>query len=54
LRSREYDRELTVGSQTTTITQRVWEIRIDQIINLDRVPDRNERPSPAEAPGFRR
>jgi single-strand DNA-binding protein len=38
LRSREYDREVTVGSQTITITQRVWEIRIDSILKLDRLP----------------
>lgn len=36
LRSREYDREISVGSQTATITQRVWEVRIDQLIKLDR------------------
>ena len=38
LRGREYDREITVGSQTTTITQRVWEVRVDQFVNLDRAP----------------
>jgi len=35
LRSREYDGEITVGTPTTTITQRVWEIRVDSIIKLD-------------------
>ena len=36
LRSREYDREITIGTQTTSIAQRVWEIRVDSIIKLDR------------------
>jgi single-strand DNA-binding protein len=36
LRSREYDREVSTGSQVATISQRVWEIRIDQVISLDR------------------
>ena len=36
LRSREYDREVTVGAEKTTITQRVWEIRVDTILKLDR------------------
>ena len=36
LRSREYDRDVTVGSQTTTVAQRVWEIRVDTILKLDR------------------
>jgi single-strand DNA-binding protein len=38
LRSREYDREITVGLQTTTISQRVWEVRIDQFVRLDHTP----------------
>jgi single-strand DNA-binding protein len=36
LRSREYDREVSVGSQTTVINQRVWEVRVDLILKLDR------------------
>jgi single-strand DNA-binding protein len=36
LRSREYDREVAVGSEKTAITQRIWEIRIDSILKLDR------------------
>ncbi len=36
LRSHEYDREITVGSQATTISQRVCEVRIDHFVNLDR------------------
>ena len=36
LRSREYDREVAVGAKKTTITQRVWEIRVDTILKLDR------------------
>ena len=35
LRSREYDREITVGAGRTTVTQRVWEIRVDTILKLD-------------------
>jgi single-strand DNA-binding protein len=35
LRSHEYQRELTVGTQKTTISQRVWEIRIDSVLKLD-------------------
>ena len=36
LRSREYQRELTVGTKKTTITLRVWEIRVDSVLRLDR------------------
>lgn len=36
LRSREYDRDVTIGAEKTTITQRVWEIRVDTILKLDR------------------
>ena len=48
LRSREYDREVSAGSQTATISQRVWEIRVDQIIKLDRTPknDPGDEPGP--------
>jgi single-strand DNA-binding protein len=31
LRSHEYQRELSVGTQKTTLTQRVWEIRVDSV-----------------------
>ena len=40
LRSREYQRELTVGTQKTTLPQRVWEIRVDSVLKLDRVAKR--------------
>jgi single-strand DNA-binding protein len=43
LRSREYDRDVTVGAEKTTITQRVWEIRVDTILKLDRAA-RGEEP----------
>ncbi len=48
LRSREYDREVSAGSQTATISQRVWEIRVEQIIKLDRTPkaEPSEEPAP--------
>ena len=47
LRSREYDREISAGPQTATISQRVWEIRIEQIIKLDRTPKND----PGDDPG---
>jgi single-strand DNA-binding protein len=40
LRSREYERELAVGMQKTTLTQRVWEIRVDSLLKLDRAAKR--------------
>ena len=40
LRSREYQRELAVGTQKTTLTQRVWEIRVDSVLKLDRAAKR--------------
>ena len=40
LRSREYQRELTVGTQKTSIAQRVWEVRVDSVLKLDRAAKR--------------
>jgi single-strand DNA-binding protein len=40
LRSHEYQRELAVGTQKTTIPQRVWEIRVDSVLRLDRAAKR--------------
>ena len=40
LRSHEYQRELAVGTQKTSITQRVWEIRVDSVLKLDRAAKR--------------
>ena len=40
LRSHEYQRELAVGTQKTTLTQRVWEIRVDTVLKLDRAAKR--------------
>ena len=40
LRSHEYQRELAVGTQKTTITQRVWEVRVDSVLKLDRAAKR--------------
>ena len=40
LRSREYQRELTVGTQKTNLTQRVWEVRVDSVLKLDRAAKR--------------
>ena len=48
LRSREYDREVTVVAEKTTITQRVWEIRVDTILKLDRAA-RGEEPAEPSA-----
>lgn len=36
LRGHEYQREVLVGSAKTSIMQRVWEIRIDTLLTLDR------------------
>jgi single-strand DNA-binding protein len=36
LRSHEYQREVALGTQTTSIPQRVWEIRVDSVLKLDR------------------
>jgi single-strand DNA-binding protein len=40
LRSHEYQRELAVGTQRTTIAQRVWEVRVDSVLKLDRAAKR--------------
>ena len=40
LRSHEYQRELAVGTQKTTIAQRVWEVRVDSVMKLDRAAKR--------------
>ena len=40
LRSREYQRELTVGTQKTILNQRVWEVRVDSVLKLDRAAKR--------------
>ena len=40
LRSHEYQRELTVGTKKTTVPQRVWEIRVDSVLKLDRAAKR--------------
>ena len=40
LRSHEYQREIAVGDQRTSIPQRVWEIRVDSVLKLDRAAKR--------------
>src|SRR5215475_5138432 len=40
LRSHEYQRDVALGTQTTSIPQRVWEIRVDSILKLDRAAKR--------------
>ena len=40
LRSHEYQRELAVGTQKTSITQRVWEIHVDSVLKLNRAAKR--------------
>jgi single-strand DNA-binding protein len=36
LRSHEYQREVVLGAEKTTVTQRAWEIRVDTLLKLDR------------------
>ena len=40
IRSHEYQREVAVGTQRTSIPQRVWEIRVDSVLKLDRAAKR--------------
>jgi single-strand DNA-binding protein len=40
LRTHEYQRELAVGTQQTTIPRRVWEIRVGSVLKLDRAVKR--------------
>jgi single-strand DNA-binding protein len=40
LRSHEYQREVVLGEQKTAIQQRVWEVRIDSVLKLDRAAKR--------------
>ena len=40
LRSHEYQRGIVVGEQKTAIQQRVWEIRVDSFLKLDRAAKR--------------
>ena len=40
LRSHEYHREIALGSQTTSLPQRLWEIRLDSVLKLDRTAKR--------------
>ena len=40
IRSHEYRREVAVGTQRTSIPQRVWEIRVDSVLKLDRAAKR--------------
>ena len=51
LRSHEYQREVALGTQTTSIPQRVWEIRVDSVLKLDRaVKDASNDNSHEEVP----
>ena len=40
LRSHEYQREIVVADQRTAISQRIWEIRVDSVLKLDRAAKR--------------
>ena len=40
LRSHEYQREVVVGDRRTAVSQRVWEIRVDSVLKLDRTAKR--------------
>jgi hypothetical protein len=46
LRSHEYEREVVVGAEKTTVTQRVWEIRVDTLLKLDRAARVEESAGP--------
>ena len=50
LRSREYQRELTVDTQKTTLNQRVWEIRVESVLKLDRAAKRASDENQEEVP----
>ena len=51
LRTHEYQREVGVGDRRTSIPQRVWEIRIDSVLKLDRAAKReSSTDSPEEVP----
>ena len=50
LRCHEYQREVAVGNQKTSIPQRVWEIRVDSILKLDRAAKRESNDSHVEVP----
>ena len=36
----KYQREIVVADQKTAISQRVWEIRVDSVLKLDRAAKR--------------
>ncbi len=41
LRSHEYQRAVVLGEQKTAIQQRVWEVRVDSVLKLDRAAKRD-------------
>ena len=43
LRSHEYQREVAIDNQRTSMLQRVWEIRVDSILKLDRAAKRESK-----------
>ena len=40
LRSHEYQRDIAIGEQKTVVQQRVWEVRVDSVLKLDRAAKR--------------
>ncbi len=51
LRSHESQRDLAVGTEKTTVSQRVWEIRVDSVLKLDRAVKRESTdPNQEEVP----
>ena len=50
LRSHEYQGEVVVGTETTSIPQRVWEIRVDSVLKLDRAAAKDGSNDNAEVP----
>jgi single-strand DNA-binding protein len=43
LRSHEYQREVVLGEQKAAIQQRVWEVRVDSVLKLDRAAKRESK-----------
>ena len=49
LRSHEYQRDIALGAQTTSIARRVCEIRVDSVLQLDRAAQRASNDDSREA-----
>lgn len=51
LRSRAYTEQVGEGKRKTTVERRVWEIRVESILKLDRAERHDPTDQPAEAVG---